>query len=250
MDEWIRILLSPALLLARASGFLGVAPIFGTKVIPMPIRASFAILITIFFAMVTPPAAPARGAHWVGAAVLIVQEVLCGAGLGLAARLAYMGIQQGGRIAGRQMGMMMAGVVDPNTGERSQPLGVLFDMSFTILFLIAGGHHLLLIMLGRSYDVMPVAGSPDLSALTEGVIAAGSVMLLFALKLAAPVLAAFLVLAIVLAILARILPEMNLLMTSMPFRAGLGLFMAAAILPLLEGFTVEIADWMKRFLIA
>jgi len=249
MDEWIRILLTPALLLARISGFLGVSPIFGSNAIPLRIRASFALLMTIFFAVVTPPAAQARGAGWMAATVLIVREVLCGAALGLIARLVFLGVQQGGRIAGRQMGLMMAGVLDPNTGERSQPLGILFDLSFTLLFLIAGGHHLLLAMLARSYDVVPVAGSVDISALTEGVIEAGSAMLLFALKLAAPVLAAFLVLAVVLAVLARILPEMNLLMTSMPFRAGLGLFMAAAILPLLEGFTLEVADWMRRFTI-
>jgi len=104
MDEWIRILLTPALLLARISGFLGVSPIFGSNAIPLRIRASFALLMTIFFAVVTPPAAQARGAGWMAATVLIVREVLCGAALGLIARLVFLGVQQGGRITGRQMG--------------------------------------------------------------------------------------------------------------------------------------------------
>ena len=74
-------------------------------------------------------------------------------------------------------------------------------------------------------------------------------MLLFALKLAAPVLGAFLILAVLLSILSRALPEMNILMASFPLRVGMGLFMAAAIMPTLETFTIELARWMKKFLI-
>jgi flagellar biosynthesis protein FliR len=55
-------------------------------------------------------------------------------------------------------------------------------------------------------------------------------------------------LLIVLAILARIVPEMNILFISLPFRVGLGLVMAAIFLPFVSGFVSEFADWMGKLL--
>ncbi|MHC4294571.1 MAG: flagellar biosynthetic protein FliR [Planctomycetota bacterium] len=250
MEDWISILLPFALILARISGFFAVVPFFGGTQIPVRIRAGLTLMMTIFFALITSPGPATGNVGVVQASLMLTREIVCGAGLGMAARLVYMGVQQGGRIVGRQLGVMMASVIDPTTGERSQSLGILFDLSFMLLFMIAGGHHLLLIMFARSYEVLPMGTPPDMAALAEGIVSAGSMMLVFALKLAAPVLAAFLALGVTLAVLARVLPEMNLLLTSLPMRVGLGLFIAAAILPMLEGFTAELTEWMKRFLIA
>jgi len=43
---------------------------------------------------------------------------------------------------------------------------------------------------------------------------------------------------------------MNILLASFPLRVGMGLFMAAAIMPAMNVFTVELARWMRDFLIA
>ena len=148
----------------------------------------------------------------------------------------------------RQMGLAVAREVNPMTGEQSQPVGMLMEMCFAVFFLASGGHRLLLRLMARSWEVWPVGQWPDIGEATEALVDAGLAMLLFALRLAAPMLAAFLVLAVVLAILARILPEMNILVASLPLRIGLGLFMAAAILPSIQGFTRELGDWINRFL--
>jgi flagellar biosynthetic protein FliR len=59
-------------------------------------------------------------------------------------------------------------------------------------------------------------------------------------------LAAFLVLMVALAVLARIVPEMDILFISFPLRIGLGLLMVAMFLPFLAGFVAEFADWMGK----
>ena len=249
METWIALLLPSALILARTTAFLGVLPLFGSRSLPRMLKAGLAVLLTIFFAMGTPAARIAPSdARLLPAAVLLTQEVLCGLALGLAARLVFSAVQQGGILIGRQMGFYMASIVDPSTGQSVQPFGVYLETVFTLLFFIVGGHHLLLRLIARSYQVLPVRGDVDLGALAAGVLEAGSVMLLFALKLAAPVLAAFLVLAVVLGVLARVLPEMNVLMTSLPLRVGMGLLIAAAIVPVVQEFTEEIAQWMNRLL--
>jgi len=121
-------------------------------------------------------------------------------------------------------------------------------MIFVILFLSANGHHLLLLIIARSYETFPAGQIPTLSTLVDGVVEAGSTMFVAGLRLAAPILAAFLLLMVVLAILARAVPEMNILFISFPLRVGLGLFMAAAFLPFINGFISEFAEWMGKLL--
>jgi flagellar biosynthetic protein FliR len=220
MTRWVSLLLPVGLIFARTTACVAVLPLFGSRAVP----------------------------RILGAAVLLAREALCGLALGLAARLVFIAIQQGGVLIGRQMGFALASVLDPTSGERTQPFGMYLDALFTLLFFVAGGHHLLVRLLGRSFEVLPAAGTVDFGALAAGVLAAGSTMLMFTLKLAAPMLAAFLVLAVVLGVLARVLPEMNILLTSLPLRVAVGLILAVAMVPLLATFTDEVAQWLNHFL--
>ena len=75
-----------------------------------------------------------------------------------------------------------------------------------------------------------------------------SVMFVAGLRLAAPILAAFLILLVILAVFARIMPDMNVLFISMPLRVGLGLLMVGIFLPFINGFVGEFADWTAKLL--
>jgi flagellar biosynthetic protein FliR len=239
------------MLLGRVSAFVAVLPIFSWQVVPMIVRAGIAVLMTVFFGYILPlPQAGAAQGHWLAASVLVVGEIVIGLALGLAVNFVFQAVQQGGHMIVQQMGLAESGIIDPTTGEETETMAVFMETTFILLFLGANGHHLLLRVLGRSYQVFPLGGAPDAAALASGLVAAGSMMLLLALKLAAPALAAFLVLAVVLAIVARVLPDMNVLMESFPLRVGLGLFMAAALVPSLVDLVDEMTTWMSRHLMA
>jgi flagellar biosynthetic protein FliR len=243
------LLLPVGLIFGRTAAFVGAGPLFGSRSIPRMLKVGLAVMLTGFFAAFVPaPALAAGSTRLISALILLVREVLCGLALGLAARLVFLAVQQGGILIGRQMGFAVASIIDPSSGQRTQPFGVYLETIFILLFFIAGGHHLLLRLIGRSYSVLPVGGPIDFGAVAAGVLAAGTAMLLFALKLAAPMLAAFLILAVVLGVLARVMPEMNILLTSLPLRVAVGLVLAVVMVPLLQTFTSEIAQWLNRFL--
>lgn len=237
------------LIMMRVAAFMAVCPIFSSESVPTIIRAGMIVLLTIFFAMVIPPAA-AGPTHWLAAVALMCQEAAIGLALGLACRMVYAAVQQGGEIAAQQMGMTDANVIDPVSGGESYAISSVLEMIFALLFLAAGGHRLLLGVVAGSFRSLPVATAPDLGSLAEGIVSAGSMMLLMGLKLAAPMLAGFLIVAVLLCILARVLPEMNILMTSFPLRIGMGLFLAGVMVPSLETFMNELARWMQQSLIA
>jgi flagellar biosynthetic protein FliR len=239
VNEALLIIALPfALLLARVSAFVAVLPVFSWTTVPMIVRAGLAMVLTVLFAKVMP------------ASMLLIKEIATGLALGLAANFLFLAVRQGAAIMALQIGFGDAGVIDPSMGEESDALEIFFEMAFMLFFLAADGHHLLLSIIGRSYQAFPVLSVPDAGMLAEGLLEASATMLLFALKLAAPLLASFVILSVVLGVLARVLPEMNILVLSYPLRVGMGLFLAAAILPSLSNYTSELAQWMNRLLVS
>jgi len=241
-------LLRFVMVLTRISAFFVVAPIFSWKAIPIRVKAALVLLITIFFSMTTPRGVIPDRASLLEAILLISNEAVYGFALGLIVVFVFTAVKFSGRIIERQMGLAMANVLDPLTGERSQPLGMFMEMVFIILFFSANGHHLFLLIISRSYEAFPAGSTPSVPILTEGIIKASSTLLIVGLRLSGPILAAFLLLMIVLAVLARIAPEMNILFISLPMRVGLGLLMAGIFLPIISEFVSEFADWMGKLL--
>jgi flagellar biosynthetic protein FliR len=244
MFDWLNILLPLLMLVARVGAFLFVLPIFGWQSLPLMVRGGVSLLMAWFFGQFAVVSVSAADVHWASAVLLVGREVLTGLGLGLAARLVYHAVRAGVEMGLQQMGMADAGIFDPASGETAQTVPMLFDMLFMVLFLAAGGHRLLLVLIARSFEVFPVGSPPQMQMLGSALIAAGSEMLLLALRLAAPVLAAFLLLSVLMGVLARLLPEMNILFVSFPIRVALGMFMAMQMFPFLDNVTGEITRWL------
>jgi flagellar biosynthetic protein FliR len=249
-SDWIEILLPFFLVTARVTAFFVTLPLFGWEILPTSLRLAIALLATVFFAIVLPPAQlNAADVHWVGASLLVAREALCGLALGLVARLIFTAVEQGMLIGTEQMGFMDAEIIDPTTDENQQTIPLIFQMLFAVLFLGMGGHHLLLRVIDHSYQVFPVGRPVDAAGLVEGVVNAGSMMLVLALKLAAPLLAGFLLLSVMLGVIARVMPEMNVLMESFPLRVGLGIVLSLAVMRTLNSFVAELADWLGENLV-
>lgn len=250
MDNWFPIVLPAILVLARVSGFVLSIPIFGWNIVPSTLRGGLILVLTWFY-LSTCPAIDIRGisGNWLAGTIAIFQEVLIGLGLGLVIHMLFMAVQLCGHIAAQQMGLADAGIIDPATGEEVETLYVFMQMTFIACLLIGGGHHIFLWILNHSYEMFPVGGGVNIAMLTEGLTIAGSAMLVFALKLAAPAFAAFLILTLTLAVIARVLPEMNILFDSFGMRIALGLMMAMVLLKPLQAYVAEMSDWLTNFLL-
>lgn len=244
------VILMPLLLvMARVTAFLMAAPIFGTPVVPKVVTLTLSVWLSVLMVHAMPPIAWDPAANWLLTVLAVVREAVIGLAIGLAAKMIFMAVQQGGTLLAQQMGLADASVIDPVSGEESPHIEQFIENAMTLLFLGAGGHLLLVALLHRGFTAFPPGATmPDLAMLADGLVNSGVVMLRFALGLAAPMIAAFLVLAVGLAVLARALPEMNILFESMPLRVGLGLLMTAAILPSMTSFVHEVASAMARIL--
>ena len=241
-------LLGFVMVLTRFSAFFLVLPVFGWKSIPVRIKVAVTVLVTIFFSMITPVPVESGQISIVKAVLLLANEATYGLALGLIATFVFAAVRFSGRIIERQMCLTMAQILDPLNDEDTQALGALLEMIFILLFLSANGHHLFLLVISRSYETFPAGSIPTIPVLAGGIIKAGSTLLMAGLKLSAPILAALLLLMVVLAVFARMIPEMNILFISLPMCVGLGLLMVAIFLPFINTFVAEFADWMDKLL--
>lgn len=241
-------ILSFMLVFTRVGAFFSTSPVFSWGSLPVRVKVALAAMISIFIAGAMPFTLAAEEINVVQAIVMFSGEAIYGLAFGLVARLLFSIVNIAGRIIEREMGLAMANILNPLTGENDKPLSMLIEILFIMLFLSANGHHLLLEVINNSYTFFPLASPPQIELLTGGIIRTGGVMLLLGLKLSAPILAAFLLLMVVLGVLARISPEMNILFLSLPVRVGLGFILGAIYIPFILSFINRFSALLEKMM--
>jgi flagellar biosynthetic protein FliR len=235
------------LVLTRVGAFWAAAPVFSWEVLSVPLKLSIAVLLSLFFTVLSPPPAPLNPAP-IEMVLLLGQEALYGLALGITAYCLFIVVRMAGQYIEQEMGLTMAQVFDPFSGDEGRPLSLILEILFILLLFSTRSHELLLQILARSLERYPAGVIPNLGTLTEGILRSGSAMFLLALQLAAPILAVFMLLLVVLAFLARIAPESNVLFLSFPLRIGMGLLIVGFFIPYLNEYLQQFAHWLNRML--
>jgi flagellar biosynthetic protein FliR len=131
--------------------------------------------------------------------------------MGLAMLMLATALQAAGRIVGQMSGSSLAEAVDPDLGAASPLYGRMYDLVSIAAFLLIGGHRQVIAALLDTFQWMPpgevgFSGGP-LATLNE--IASQSFVL--AVRAAAPVVIALLLSTLVLGLISRTAPQLNIL---------------------------------------
>lgn len=214
-----------ALLAARISGLILIAPVFSSKSVPMQLRTAALIIFTVVLV-------PVARAHAATAPIItpltILSEAIVGFGLGLGTAIVLGAATAAGDLMSVQMGLAGASVLDPMTNIQVPVLGQ-FMSAFVVLLLFSSGGHLLMIdSLGRSLDVIPVGSVPDLTAGMLAMSKMGGQLIALGVMFSAPVMAATMLANVSLAILTRAAPQLQIITVAFPLQIAVGLFTLAA----------------------
>ena len=219
---------------SRVAGFIGAIPIITSAQTPGRIKTAlvFAISLTLFPVM--KDAVPIVNFSPVPFLLLLVSELLLGLLLGLVARLIFTAVEFGATVIGFQMGFAAANVFDPQS-ERQVALISQFQNIFAILiFLAVNGHYLFLQTAVLSYDLLP-PGQLDLSGeAVPYLMKLSSHMFSLGVQFSAPVLAVLLLSGLILGILARVFPQLNVFLISFPINIGTAFIVIALTLSMLS----------------
>jgi flagellar biosynthetic protein FliR len=199
------------LVLTRTSGLMMTAPIFGTQALPRRVRALLAVamslLVTPVFLNTSMP--PIENLAEYGR--LLANEALVGLLLGLGINILFSGIQVAGQIVSQLSGVSLADVFSPGFEEEVSIFSQLFYFLTLAVFVAVGGHRIVTEALLETFVALP----PGRAALGAGFVEVltNSITQAFALgiRAAAPLLTALLLSNLVLGLISRTLPQINVI---------------------------------------
>jgi flagellar biosynthetic protein FliR len=226
-------LVAVLLLATRLAAMLLMTP--PLHAVPVPPLVRVLLLLGVAAAMAGPLAAGA--ARWPGTAGDLVQafatEAALGAALGLGVLMAFAGFALAGRLLDVQIGFGAAQVFDPLTRSQVPILTSVFSLLALLLFFQADGHHALLRGVALSVQLFPLGRAWPAEAGWPAALAQASGSFVLGFGLVAPVVACVFAVDFVLGVIARNLPQVNMLVLGVPVKIVAGLLVLSVWVPAL-----------------
>lgn len=209
------------------------APVFGSPQVPVQLRLIIALAVGIPATAAVPFALPDGGIVSLEGFALIAGEVLAGLALGFAVQIGFSAALLAGEVIGNAMGLGFAGMVDPQSGQSSPAIGQFLSILGTFLFLSIGGHLTLAGLVFESYVALP-PGQAWLGAESiKGLVDFGGIVFAAGVAIALPVAFAIILVQIVMGMLSRSAPAMNLFAVGLPAALLAGLILLAIAAPVM-----------------
>jgi len=224
------------ILFVRLGAALMVLPGFGEPYVLSRFRLFLGLMLALVLSL---PLAEQLPPPPDGVGVLagqVVTEAAFGLFIGATARLILAATHFAGAIVAMQSGLAAAMFFDPNEGGQSTITGNFLTTFVLVLLFVSDGHHLLLLGLASSYDVVGVGASLPLADMAETIARLSSLALATGFKIAAPILLVGIVLYLLMGILNRLMPQLQVLFVIMPLQ----IVLALGVLLLSLGFAVEV----------
>lgn len=209
------------------------APIFSSRSVPVRTRVGLAFIVAVCAQAGLPPQ-PLVGLTDPLAFQVVLQQVVLGVSIGLAVRIVFASVELAGELIGLQMGLNFAGFFDPTTNSQTSTVGRFFGNITMLLFVVLGGHLMLLQVVVASFETFPVGGNAFESINRLRLHELGAVMFRYGLWIALPMIGMLLFINIVLGIVSRVAPQMNAFAIGFPLTLSAGLLGIAFTLPMLD----------------
>jgi flagellar biosynthetic protein FliR len=223
------------LVFARVGAMVMLLPALGESNIPMRIKLSAALMLTLILLPLHRQAFHIDMQSLTSLLVLMVREILIGIVLGATARVTLAALQVAGAVVAQQMGLGFVTSVDPTQGEQGVLVGNFLTMLGVTLLFATDSHHLVIAALNDSYAIFSpgeAVATVDIAALATKAFAAAFKL---GLQLSAPFLVFGLVFNIGLGVLARLMPQMQVYFVGVPLSIFAGFLIFALVLAAMMG---------------
>ena len=233
-------LMAGALVFARMLGFFRFCPIFNRKDIPSLVKLPMALIVTIFIVPFLHPEKCLTECDSFALSLLL--NIVVGAMIGYMAQLITIAIDSGAEMINMQMGLSSATTLDPTTSGQVSILTKMISLMGILIFINLGGVYWLFKALVRSFEIFPMyaAHIPLVKiANMDLLIKMSSNTLYMGLQVASPVLLATLAQDIILGVISRTAPQVNVFQLSFLFKPVLGAAIMVWILPMLMNVIEE-----------
>lgn len=211
------------LILMRMASFVFAAPFFNTANTPKRLRVGLAFFLSIIVYTLHPD----MNVEYNGLieyAGLVVIESVVGILLGAMASFCVQIIQFAGKLVDMDIGISMAQIMDPTTKVQVGIMGNFYYYMLMLLLIVSGLHQYLVAAIIETYNVIPIGGVKFGMSVYTTVLNFMSDYFVIAFRIELPIFAATLLLNCILAIIARVAPQMNMFVVGMQLKIFVGIF--------------------------
>ncbi|MBP2278163.1 MULTISPECIES: flagellar biosynthetic protein FliR [Sphingomonas] len=217
------------------------APVFSAVSIPVTVRVTLSGAIGVLVLSVHPVVPPAQ-IFALTTFLAVAAEALVGFAMGFILQIAFAAPMIASEVIGTSMGIGFASAIDPQNGRSTPALGQFFSMMLTLLFLSVNGHLILVEMIVKSYDALPPGAAWLKPAQLENIAFFGGYTFLAGLLLALPVGFLLLCLNLVVGMISRSAPSLNLFAVGLPASLAVGVVALALGFPAMGDYLLVIIN--------
>ena len=227
------------LIFLRVGAILFSAPIISGQSIPAHFRIGLILSISFLISSSTQVDLDLLDGSIITFALQVAAEIAVGLIIGFVVRTIFTGIQLAGQIAGYQMGLSIANVIDPASNSQVPILSQLFNLFAMLFFLSLNAHHWFIKAVSDSFQLVPPLQYKFTSALVSPILDLTGNIFVIAIKVSAPILVSLLLTTVALGLIARTVTQMHIFVIAMPLKIVIGLIFLSLTLPYLAAFLNE-----------
>jgi len=209
---------------ARISAMIFLFPYFGYNAFKPKVRVMFILMLTLIVLPFTGTFNFPMDMSFLLLISLIVKEIAIGLFIGFGSVFIFELFTFAGSIAGKQMGLGMAEMMDPTQMIRSSLVGQFWTLAMMVGFFSLDFHHFLIKIVVHNFQIIPIGTGHFPAELGEMYIKAGHDLFYVGLQLAAPAIVFMMMIDTAIALMARIMPSLPVFLIVLPVKVGMGLF--------------------------
>ncbi len=221
------------LVLCRVSAAVMVLPGFGESEVPIVLRIGLAVGVTLLIFPAVESIMPSSGGAVLHDLAIIGSELGCGLLLGWLARLMALSLPIAGQIISTLIGLSSVLQPDPELGSQTTGVSRVLALAVPVLILSSGLYALPIGALAGSYRLVPPGTLLSVGDAAQSIAIATEGCFSLALRLAAPLILAGFVWQVLLGLLAKLVPSLQVYSLSLPGQVLGGLLLALLIGPML-----------------
>ncbi len=255
--DWRFMLIVGGLIFVRLMMITTTIPFLTGKPVPGPIKIGLAMALMVFLYPFLAPTAPkVVELAPIFLVMLYFKEMIYGIAIGFAASIVFHGFQSAGLVIDNQRGASQARLFIPQFGQESSIFGQFQFQLGIVLFLVLGGHLLFFQSVVHSYELLPLfsfpKSAPDLIGLVDEFIKLTGIVLVLSVELCAPVLIAIFIADVILGMISKTAPAINVWELGFVVRGVLGVFVVflaiGLIISQMEKMNLLVIDQVERII--
>lgn len=218
------------LVLVRVSGLVMTAPFFSYNSVPMRIRAAMSVFLSLIVISVTP-VITLDYVGVIGYFVLILKETLVGVTLGLMCNMCFYIVSFSGQLMDMEMGLSMASMFDPMTNTQMSVTGNIYNYLLMLMMVVTNIHYYIIRAIVDSFSYFNIGKAVfpmnDFKTLVVDFI--GNYFII-GFRIVLPVFCCMLLINVVLGVLAKAAPQMNMFVVGMQIKVMVGLIILVLVI--------------------